>query len=538
MEDKRLLHNVSNNVVNRKKSKWVRPWNLKQFNDLYNRDERFFSILIKGAIAYLNSHIKMYDKSINHFIFNTGSSYMFVESNGYEFSWNETSGEDNMYMELPRCVVELGNINIPTEELSQPYARGNYERKEDDKIKGFNSEICRLPIEMTLTLHYAFSNFNESIVVLQELFDELVFQKYFNIAYLGQIIRCSIEFPNTAQINIGKIDFSAAELVQRNIDIDVTICANYPIVNDRSEIDASKIISKFKGYLEDRKRSDTIEIIIDGVKSTSSDIYIDLRKFDLNKDGIISEDEISIIREFIERFDLDEDFQVSSHDISIITEEFATNAYNIKYDILNIGTYDLKNLLAIKQLYELLDLNHDGYVNDFEIDEILRMINIFLKFDLNGDLLINYQDVNALLSYIELHENVKYEDLLNDLTAYLKSTIKEISEELYNYIIDILNENIADLKLAIEYWLSNHEDVEITNAILQELYRLIDALIDFLRYDFNNDGVINKNDAQYITDNISDYTEHVITYYRASEIIIHMNDHSLSDDSISDIVTF
>ena len=126
MTEDTLLSNISNNTVNRKNKKWLRPWNVKQFNDLYNRDDRFFSVLIKGAIGFLNSHIKMYDKPINHFIFNTGSSYMFVESNGYEFSWNETSGEDSMYMELPRCVVELGNISIPQEELSQSFARGNY----------------------------------------------------------------------------------------------------------------------------------------------------------------------------------------------------------------------------------------------------------------------------------------------------------------------------------------------------------------------------------------------------------------------------
>ena len=79
MTEDTLLSNISNNTVNRKNKKWLRPWNVKQFNDLYNRDDRFFSVLIKGAIGFLNFHIKMYDKPINHFIFNTGSSYMFVE---------------------------------------------------------------------------------------------------------------------------------------------------------------------------------------------------------------------------------------------------------------------------------------------------------------------------------------------------------------------------------------------------------------------------------------------------------------------------
>ena len=40
----------------KKNSTWLRPWNLEKFDDLYNRDERFFSILLKGTISYLNNN--------------------------------------------------------------------------------------------------------------------------------------------------------------------------------------------------------------------------------------------------------------------------------------------------------------------------------------------------------------------------------------------------------------------------------------------------------------------------------------------------
>lgn len=535
MDNNNVISNVSNHTVNRKKGPWLRPWNVTKFNDLYNRDDRFFSVLVKGALAYLNSHIKMYDKSINHFIFNTGSSYMYVESNGYEFSWNETSGEDSMYMELPRCVVELGNVTITQEELSQPYARGNYERKDENVIKGFNAEIRRLPIEMGLSLHYSFSNFNEAIVVLQELFDKLVFQQYFNIAYLGQVIRCSIEFPNSTQLEIGKIDFSAAEVVQRNINLDVIICTNYPIINERSEINMNQIISKFKGYLSSSNRGDNIEILIDGVKSNINDVYFDLLKYDINHDGIIDESEISLIREFIERFDIDEDGEVTSHDISMITEEFTNENYNIKYDILNKGSYDIQNLLVIKELFSALDVNNDGRINEFEIQDLIDVIDTTLKFDLNGDLKVDYNDLKNFISYIENNEGTLYKDLYDDLTKFLNKEIKSLSDELYQYILDIVNENIYDAKIAIEYWLNNNL-ISISNSIITELYHLIDALIDFKKYDVNDDGIIDKKDAQYITDTIGANTEHTISYYVSSNIILHMNDHDLNDESITDVV--
>lgn len=537
MTEDTLLSNVSNNTVNRKNKKWLRPWNVKQFNDLYNRDDRFFSVLIKGAIGFLNSHIKMYDKPINHFIFNTGSSYMFVESNGYEFSWNETSGEDSMYMELPRCVVELGNISIPQEELSQSFARGNYERKDEDTIKGYNAEIKRLPIEMNLSLHYTFSNFNESIVVLQELFDELVFQRYFSIAYLGQIVRCSIEFPNSTQLEIGKIDFSAAEIVQRNINLDVVICTNYPLINQKTEISSNQVISKFKGYLQPNNRADNIEILIDGIKSNTNDIYMDLRKFDINKDNIINETEISLIRDFIERFDVDEDYEVTSHDIGLITESFMNEEYNVNYDILNTGKLDINNLLTIKELFNILDLNHDERVNELEINQIMNNILIAQKFDINGDLTIDYNDLRTIISYIEEHETEKWSDLYNDFTTYLTKSIKPISEELYQYILDVTNDNLNDMKIAVEYWIANHKnEIDINNSTIQELYKLWENLITFKIYDMKGDGVIDKKDAQYVTDIIGANTEHTISYYESSNIIIHMNDHELHDDSITDIL--
>ena len=107
---------------------WIRPWDKERTDDLYQKDERYFSILIKGILAYLNKNIILNGNSISHFIFNTGSSMMYIEKNGYEFSWCETTGEDQMYMKMPRCVVELGDITVDTAELSSPFSRGFYER--------------------------------------------------------------------------------------------------------------------------------------------------------------------------------------------------------------------------------------------------------------------------------------------------------------------------------------------------------------------------------------------------------------------------
>jgi len=233
------------NIINKEKDRWIRPWNMKTFDSLSIRDDRFFSILIKGILSFLNRNIVMYDKEIKHFFLHTGSTYLYVEKNGYEFKLSETTGEDFIYHELPRCICQLNDINIPTEELTNPFERGTYERLSslDGQYHGYNAQMRRLPIELNMTLNYIFGTFNENIVVIQEIFDKLVFQRYFNIIYLGQKIQCSIEFPVDTQTNVPNIDFDSTEANQRQMTIAIKVDSYYPIINEETECPNNVIIA-------------------------------------------------------------------------------------------------------------------------------------------------------------------------------------------------------------------------------------------------------------------------------------------------------
>ena len=235
------------NLVNREEDIWIRPWDIEKFDNLYERDERFFSLVTKGALSWLNANLKMYGKSIKHFILNTGSSYMYLEDNGYEYNWCETSGENYMYMETPRCLVKLGTFSIPTEELTMPYTNGVYERistaeKHKGQIMSYTAQMRRLPVEMEMQLNYVFSNFNESIIFVQELFEKIVFQRYFNIVYLGQTIQCSIELDGNTQIQVNELDLASAEPNRRTMEFNIKICTNMPIIYKISEYGAGNLI--------------------------------------------------------------------------------------------------------------------------------------------------------------------------------------------------------------------------------------------------------------------------------------------------------
>ena len=393
-----------NDVFNRDKEPWIRPWNKENFNDLYNRDERFFAIVVKGFLSWLNRNIVLYNESIKHFIFNTGSSYLYIESNGYEYNLSETTGEDTMYMSLPRCLIELSDVNIPLEELSAPFSRGDYERVSGNQLQGFNAEMRRLPIELTINMKYYLSNFNETLILLQELIDKLVFQRYFNITYLGKIIQCSIEFPGSYNPQINKIDMTSPEPNQRNLTFDVKISTNYPIIDERTEIPTDKVISNF-GYKVDTYLHNTKTDAIHTGVIFGNDGY---NEFENNlihnefENNLIKEKEDIVFKTVNKDTDLD---------ITNIKDKFIK-----EFDINNDNIIDLEDLI------KRFDDNNDGVIDEHELTNILERMK-YENYDKTHDYTeechyrIDYKDLYYAIMLVNKQENISahYDKLTNKI---------------------------------------------------------------------------------------------------------------------------
>ena len=414
-----------NNVFNREKEPWVRPWNQEKFDDLYNRDERFFAIVIKGLLSWLNRNIVLYNKSINHFIFNTGSSYLYMESNGYEYTVTETTGEDTIYMQLPRCLIEITDINIPMEELTAPFSRGTYERRNGNKLQGFNAEMRRLPIELTINMKYYLSNFNETIILLQELIDKLVFQKYFNITYLGKVIQCSIDFPANYNPEINKIDMASPEPNQRNITLDIKLSTNYPVIDTRTEIPTDKVIEFFgqenKLYLKGTGVDKEYKgIIIDDHKTDFDDFennYKDDKTFNEILEIYVDENNID---SFIDKFDINGDHIIDEVELNDMLEK-------MKYEF---GDSNKSNTGII--LHKTDNMNEEIENNEGEI------ANDISKYTGKCHYTINYKDIFYLMKIINKQENVSanYDKFTKKIYVTHNDTgdTKEIDTAKYNIV--------------------------------------------------------------------------------------------------------
>ena len=411
-----------NNVFNREREPWIRPWNQEKFDDLYNRDERFFSIVIKGLLSWLNRNIVLYNKSVNHFIFNTGSSYLYMESNGYEYSVTETTGEDSIYMKLPRCIVEISDINIPMEELSAPFSRGNYERRSGNQLQGFNAEIRRLPIEITINMKYYLSNFNETIILLQELIDKLVFQRYFNITYLGKVVQCSIEFPANYNPELNKIDMSSPEPTQRNITLDIKICTNYPLINTRTEIPTDKVIAQFghkvdlylKGFKGDSINKGQIISEDDGFTEFENNLVNEKEDYIFDKIESIKPIEDNPDDNGQDNPSIDNPDDNSQDNPSTDNPDVIENEDNS----ITIYTKDIKD-----PFIKSFDINNDG---------IIDINDLITRFDTNGDGVI---DENELITILE---KMKYE-AYDDKYDYAESCHYRIDYKDVYYAIKLIN---------------------------------------------------------------------------------------------------
>ena len=424
-----------NNVFNREREPWIRPWNQEKFDDLYNRDERFFSIVIKGLLSWLNRNIVLYNKSVNHFIFNTGSSYLYMESNGYEYSVTETTGEDSIYMKLPRCIVEISDINIPMEELSAPFSRGNYERRSGNQLQGFNAEIRRLPIEITINMKYYLSNFNETIILLQELIDKLVFQRYFNITYLGKVVQCSIEFPANYNPELNKIDMSSPEPTQRNITLDIKICTNYPLIDTRTEIPTDKVIAQFghkvdlylKGFKGDSINKGQIISEDDGFTEFENNLVNEKEDFIFDKIEPIKpiEDNPDDNSQDNPPIDNPDDNSQDNPPIDNPDDNGQDNPSIDNPDVIEnednsitIYTKDIKD-----PFIKSFDINNDG---------IIDINDLITRFDTNGDGVI---DENELITILE---KMKYE-AYDDKYDYAESCHYRIDYKDVYYAIKLIN---------------------------------------------------------------------------------------------------
>lgn len=212
-----------------------------------NNQQLFFSIVAKGFIYKLNQNLKIRDKKIPHYILNTGDDIMYLEVKGQDHSIEplEVSNENFVYSQIPRCMIQPQGINIQLDQLTSPYAHGNFQVDAGDMLYNFRAEFRRMPMKYTFSLKYYLDNFIDSLDVIQQIIANLAFINRFDVVYLGQKIECSYKIPEDFQTEfMFEFDGITTDSKYRTISLELEVDTNMPVVYKDTVIPADAFIKK------------------------------------------------------------------------------------------------------------------------------------------------------------------------------------------------------------------------------------------------------------------------------------------------------
>lgn len=214
-----------------------------------NNQSLFFSILTKGLLAEMRNNLSVRGIKIPHFIPNTGDETMMLEVKGQDHSKEplETVNEDHIYTAVPRCAVEPKGINLITDQLTNPYANGQFQMEYMEGIYTFTSEFRRIPLNVKYSLQYVVDSYTDSLELVQQIITKLAFVRTFNITYMGQVIRCSYNIPEDFDTeHMIEFDETTQDDRRRKISLEITVETNIPAYNERTVMPSDQYIHDFE----------------------------------------------------------------------------------------------------------------------------------------------------------------------------------------------------------------------------------------------------------------------------------------------------
>ena len=215
-----------------------------------NVQELFLSALIKGLLLNLKNDIKIREEAVPHMIIHTGDDRLWLEQKGYDASIEplSISNENNVYGIIPKCIVNLSNVDLDSAQLTSPYSIGKMQYVVNDgdysgtyALKG---EFRRIPIKMAFELKYYVESYTDMLELIQTVIANLAFIRTYDIIYMGQAIKCSYKIPDSfGEEHTMEIDGALSDSRDHSITLSLEVEANMPVFNNRTIMPASKIIT-------------------------------------------------------------------------------------------------------------------------------------------------------------------------------------------------------------------------------------------------------------------------------------------------------
>ena len=211
-----------------------------------NNQELFFKSLIKGLLICLNKEVKIRGVSVPHIILHTGDDFMYLNVKGQNNSIEpyNISNEDYVYNVVPRCIVDLGNIDLMPDQTTNPYSRGLFQYQTESELYSLSAECRRTPIKLTIELKYYVDSFVDMLELIQHILSKFSYIRSFYIMYCGQGIICSYKIPETfGAEHLMEITGNTTDSRNRTINLALEVETNFPVFSNSSTVSTDDIIT-------------------------------------------------------------------------------------------------------------------------------------------------------------------------------------------------------------------------------------------------------------------------------------------------------
>ena len=241
-----------------------------------NNQELFFKILLKGLITSLNEEISIRGYHVPHIVLNTGDDLMYLSVKGQNNAIEpyEISNENYIYNIIPRCIVELGNVDLLTDQVTNPYARGLLEFQKDNQLYSLSAECRRLPVKISVELKYYLDTYTDLLELIQHVLSKLTFIRTFYVTYMGQEIICSYKTPESfGNEHLMEISGSTTDNRCRIMSLSIELESNFPVYSNATTISTDSIISNLMKPAGDNIDKDYSDIEDNSIGAMSIGLY-------------------------------------------------------------------------------------------------------------------------------------------------------------------------------------------------------------------------------------------------------------------------
>ena len=217
-----------------------------------NNRELFFSTLIKGLMLKLDDDISIRNLPVPHVTIHTGSDALYLERKGQNQSVEpfSISNEDYIYQIVPRCVVNLGGIELVPDQLTNPYSLGQFQLEDDNGIYTLKGEFRRMPVKLTVELKYMTDSYRDMLELIQQIITKLTFIRTFNITYMGQVIPCSYKIPESfSGEHLTELDGKSQDDKLHTMQISLEVETCFPVFSSKTIMSIEQCISNITPIL-------------------------------------------------------------------------------------------------------------------------------------------------------------------------------------------------------------------------------------------------------------------------------------------------